>query len=247
MSRLSQITKARGQLPPRVILYGTEGIGKTTWGASAPNPIIVQTEDGSDNIEVSRLPKRDTYEDVRDDLDELVRSKHDFKTVVVDSLDWLERLIFHDICQREGKSSIEQCSGGYGKGYKVAVTYWRDFTEYLDLLRKRGFITICLAHASVKRFEDPEHPAYDRYEPRLNKEGRDYLCEWADAVLFATRRLTTVEDKGNKDRTRAIGRQDERILRTTGTASCIAKNRYGISGDLPLVWDEFYSLIGGQK
>ena len=247
MSRLSQVTKARGQLPPRIILYGTEGIGKTTFGASAPNPIIVQTEDGSDNIEVSRLPKRDNYEDVRDDLDELVRSKHEFKTVVVDSLDWLERLIWSDICHREGKDSIELCCGGYGKGYTHAIKYWKDFTEYLDMLRAKRIITICLAHAKIERYEDPEHPAYDRYGPRLHKTARDYMCEWADAVLFATRRLTTVEDKGNKDRTRAIGRHDERILRTTGTAACIAKNRYGIFGDLPLGWDEFYSLIGGQK
>jgi hypothetical protein len=110
--------------------------------------------------------------------------------VAVDSLDWLERLIFDAVCREYGVRSIEKADGGYGRGYTHALTHWNRIIALLEELRgRRGMLVVLIAHAKVERFEDPESAAYDRYTPRLNKHAASLIAEWADAVLFATRRF----------------------------------------------------------
>jgi len=145
--------------------------------------------------------------------------------------------------------SIEKADGGYGRGYHHALNDWRRIMESLDALRNdRGMIVLLIAHARIERFEDPESSAYDRYTPRLHKHASAMLCEWCDAVLFATRRFRTqTEDVGfNRKRTIANaigGGGGERILRCVGGPSCVAKNRYGIAEDIPLAWGAFMSAL----
>ena len=242
MSLLERIHTGRRHSPPRLLIYGTEGIGKSTTASQAPNPIFIPTEDGLDQIDCASFPLASTLVDVESAIQSLQREKHDYQTVVLDSVDWLERLIWDALCEQYGVSSIEKVDGGYAKGYTHALTHWRKVLDDLNTLRnQRGLCVILLAHAKVEKFEDPESSAYDRYSPRLHKHVTALLTEWADAVLFATRKIITkTEDAGfNRERTIAAGLGKdggERILRCVGSPACVAKNRYDLPAELPLAW-----------
>lgn len=251
-SFLSRVQRGRRSNPPRIVVHGTPGIGKSTFAAAAPRPIFIQTEDGLDEIDCTRFPMAVSFSEVVSSLRELVSEEHDFETVVIDSLDWLERLIHDDVCAEYGVKNIEKADGGYTRGYKHALDRWREIIQHLDHLRnRRGMIVILLAHSKVERFEDPEASPYDRYVPRLHKHAIDLVSEWADAVLFATRKIRTkTEDAGfNRKRTTAaaVGKDGgDRILRCVGGPACMAKNRYGINEELPLSWVEFMGSLSGK-
>ncbi len=192
MGLLQQIQAGRAPMPPRIMVYGTEGIGKSTIASRAPKPIFVQTEDGLGEIDCHKFPLARSLDDVHAGLAELLSEQHDYQTVVVDSLDWLERMIWDALCKNYGVSSIEKVDGGYGKGYVHALGSWRRVVDQLALVREqRNMMVVLLAHAKVERFEDPEETAYDRYSPRLNKHAGALISEWCDAVLFATRKIVT--------------------------------------------------------
>ena len=241
MGMLEHIQTGRENKPPRIMLYGQEGVGKSTFGASAPAPIFIQTEDGLGEIDCCKFPLAQSVEDVIIELTALRDEEHNFRTVVIDSLDWLERLIFDEICKEFGVRSIEKADGGYGKGYVDALVHWRKVLALLDDLRnKRGMMVILLAHAKVERFEDPENAAYDRYSPRLHKHAASLVSEWVDTVLFATKRMRVSKDGDSRTIAAPIGADGgERIIRTNGSPACIAKNRYGLPNEIPLSWDEF--------
>jgi hypothetical protein len=246
MTLLQKIHQGRRHTPPRILIYGTEGIGKSTTASQSPKPIFVPTEDGLDQIDCASFPLAKSLADVRTALGELLRDDHEFETVILDSADWLERLIFDALCEQYGVNSIEKVDGGYAKGYTHALTHWRAILNDLDQLRnQRGMCVILLAHAKVETFADPEHPAYDRYSPRLHKHATALITEWADAVLFATRKIITKTQDGGFGRERTIaaglgkdasGGGGERVLRTIGSPACVAKNRYDLPAELPLSW-----------
>ncbi|CAN5265986.1 hypothetical protein BH11PLA2_BH11PLA2_37000 [soil metagenome] len=252
MSTLAKIQHGRTPKPPRLLVYGTPGIGKSTFGSQAPKPIFVPTEDGLDEIDCAKFPLAANYEDVMAALVELRTQPHDYETVVLDSLDWLERLVWDRVCTDFSVKNIEKADGGYARGYTHAVTYWREIVEQLNLLRhQRGMVVVMIAHAKVEKFEDPEAPPYDRYSPRLHKHASALITEWCDAVLFATRKFRTSSDDAGFGRKRsiahAIGKDGgERILRTVGGPSCVAKNRYGLTEELPLSWDAFVNALSHQ-
>lgn len=234
MSLLTSIHTGRTAQPPRLMVYGQEGVGKSTFAAQVPEAVFIQTEDGLGQIDCAKFPLCETFRDVLAQLTALRDEAHDFKTVALDSLDWLERLIHDDICSAYGVNSIEKADGGYGKGYVHALTHWRTVLGLLDDLRARGMAIILLAHAKIERFEDPENPAYDRYSPRLHKTASALITEWADAVLFAQRRLR-VSKEGQRTVAAPIGPDGgERLLRTVGGPGCVAKNRYALPSELPL-------------
>lgn len=243
MALLDNITRGKENRPPRLFIYGQEGVGKSTIGAAAPNPVFVQTEDGLGEIDTAKFPLAKTLGEVFTYLNALVDEPHEFKTVVLDSADWLERLIWDQVCRDFGVRSIEKADGGYGKGYVHALTYWRQIIGLLNTLRdQRGMIVIVIAHSKVERFEDPENSAYDRYTPRLHKSATSLICEWSDAVFFATKRFRVSKEAGNGFQgERAIASPigadgGERILRTVGSPACVAKNRYGLPGEIPMSW-----------
>jgi len=233
--------------PPRVVLYGTEGIGKSTFAANAPKPIFLQTENGLGRIDCHKLPLVTEWSVMQNQLHAIYSQPHEYQSLVIDSLDWLEKLIWEDVASTNLVDSIEKI--GFAKGYKFALKHWAEFLNMLDAIRnERGMAIILIAHAKVERFEDPEVQGYDRYTLRLHKEADATLREWADAVLFATVKMRIEkEDLGfNKTRTIAKGIGSgggERILRTVGSPACVAKNRYGIPGDIPLVWEEFAKYL----
>jgi hypothetical protein len=253
MSLLQTIHRGRQPMPPRLVLYGTEGIGKSTFASEAPKPIFVQTEDGLAEIDCDKFPLARTFEEVQAALAALDAEVHDYQTVVIDSLDWLERLIWDLLCRHHNVSSIEKVDGGYAKGYTHALTYWREVVDALDRLRGgRGMAVVCIAHAKVEKFEDPEAAAYDRYSPRLNKHASALVCEWSDAVLFATRKFRTQTEDAGFGRKRAIAAAvgsggGERVLRCVGGPTCVAKNRYGINEELPFSWAAFMNALANDQ
>lgn len=251
MGILAKIKRGRENLPPRILLYGIEGIGKSTFAAGAPSPVFIQTEDGLSTLDVARFDLCSKYPEVLENLRGLRDETHEFQTVVIDSLDWLERLVHEWVVQQDGATSIELACGGYGRGYKKALDHFRDLIQILDQLRAQGMIVILVAHSKTERFEDPEHPAYDRFTPRLHKDANALFCEWCDTIGFATRKtaIKTTETNNGGKRVLATGvgaGGGGRILRVNGSPACVAKNRYGISDELPLNWVDFVRAMTGE-
>jgi len=253
MSLLKSIATGKQFAPPRLLLYGPEGIGKSSLAAQTPNPIFIQTEDGLGQIDCHRFPLAERLEQVMESLHSLASDDHSYQTVVIDSLDWFERLIWDRVCQDFGVRNIEKADGGYGKGFTHALTYWRMFVDKLKSLQQtKQMLVMLLAHAKVERFEDPESAAYDRYSPRLHKHAGALLTEWVDAVLFATRRIRVQREEAGFSRERgvalAIGKDGgERLLKTVGGPSCVAKNRYSLPAELPLEWPAIYAAIVASR
>jgi len=250
---LKEIIKGKTQVPPRIMVYGTEGIGKSTFASQAPKPIFIQTEDGLNEIVCEKFPLATSMEDVLTAIAELISEQHDYKTVVIDSLDWLERFIWDRVCRDFGVANIEKADGGYQRGYTHALTYWRQVVDGLNKLRlEKGMVVLLTAHAKVEKFEDPETTTYDRYAPRLHKHACALITEWCDAVLFATRRyrVETEETGFGRTRTIAVGigaDGGERILRCVGSPACVAKNRFNLPSILPLSWSALVEAMTANK
>jgi hypothetical protein len=242
---LANIKSGKEQKPPRLMVYGSEGIGKSTLGANAPKPVFIQTEDGLGEIDCHKFPLAKFFTDVVQALTALRDEEHDFQSVVIDSIDWLERLIFDEVCKEYGVRSIEKADGGYARGYTHALTHWRKIIGLLEQLRDmRGMIVILIAHSKVEKFEDPETSAYDRYTPRLHKHANALLSEWVDAILFASKKFRVQKEASGFNVERGVASPigadgGERILRTIGSPACIAKNRFNLPSELPLSWQAF--------
>jgi hypothetical protein len=237
--KLDQLKQVSVPKVPRVTVYGVAGVGKTQFAAGARNPVFLLTEDGLGMREVAHFPLAKTYDDLIGYLSALYSEAHDFATVVVDSLDWLEPLIHARVCRDNGWSSIEE--PGYGKGYVAALALWRQYLDGLNALRdERGMTVVQIAHSEIRRFDSPEHEPFDRYGIKLHARAAALVLEHSDAVLFANFRVATVKsDVGfNKRVNRAVG-SGERLIHTTERPAFIAKNRYGLPDTLPLDWDSF--------
>jgi len=243
MKLLEQVSSGRNPAPRRVMLYGTHGIGKSTFASCAPKPVFIQTEDGLGEIDCDKFPLTATFDQAMQALSELYIDKHTYRTVVVDSLDWLERMIWAEVCRKRNVESIEDI--GYAKGYVFALTQWREFLEGLTALRNdKGMTVLLIAHARIERFENPETESYDRYVPRLHRLASQVLQEWCDEVLFATFKIYTKQtDEGfDRKRTQGIG-TGERIIRTVERPAHVAKNRLNLPEEMPLDWDTYAQYL----
>lgn len=230
---LSMVVKGKKAKPPRIVLYGVEGIGKSTFAAEAPETIFISTEDGQDNIDASKFPICKSFADVINQLEFLLNEKHEFKTVALDSLDWLEPLIWQKVSSDHKVNSIEDI--GYAKGYTYALDYWRMVLELLSNVRShRNMAIILLAHDRIRRFDSPESEPYDRYELKLHDKAAPLLYEWADAILFANYRTAVAKtDVGfQKEVKRGIG-GGERFIYTEERPAFKAKNRYNLPASIP--------------
>jgi hypothetical protein len=237
---LKSIKKNTSFAAPRVLVYGVEGIGKSTFAAGAPSPVFIQTEDGLGSLAVDHFPVANKVSDVLDAISTLFDGGHDFKTVVIDSLDWLETLIWRDI---EAKYDAKDLA--YGKGAMIAADKWREILDGLTALRNdRGMAVILIAHTEIKRFDSPETEPYDRYQPKLQARSSALVREWCDAVLFANyKTMIKKDDVGfNKTVSRGIT-NGERLLFTSERPAYMAKNRYSLPESIPLSWEAFESAI----
>lgn len=247
MSLLSQVYVGKHAAPRRCMVHGVQGVGKSTFGATARRPIFIQTEDGLGEIECAKFPLSRSFNDVMQALTELRGQTHEFETVVIDSLDWLERLIWQEVCTAENVSNIEKI--GFQKGYTYALNYWRKFLDALDALRTErpsggGMAVILIAHTKIEKFQTPEDSAFDRFTPRLHKLAASVVMEWCDEVFFATYSTTTDPRKVKNVES------PERVMRTCEGPTHVAKNRLNMPYELPLEWaayDYFADQAHPQK
>lgn len=241
MSKLN-ILSGRIARPQKAVLFGPEGIGKSTLAAQFPAPVFLDTEGGTHHLDVARLPAPKTWADVVAGIAALATEAHDFKTLVIDTADWLEKLLVDHVCKAANKASIEDF--GYGKGYVVLAEEFTKFLASLDPLLRRGMHVLLLAHTRIVKFEQPDAAgAYDRYELKLSKQVGPLVKEWCDVLLFANYFTKVAEnDSGRK---RGVGGR-ERKLYTTHTAAWDAKNRHGFDEMLNFEFASIASAFGGS-
>lgn len=236
------ISKGKTVRPRRVLLYGTKGIGKSTWANSAPAPLFINIEDGLDDLDCAKTDWLTSLDSVIEAIAWLINNPTPYQSVVVDSADWLEGLIFKAVAETAGKVSIDQI--GYGKGYQSAADKLTQILEGLDIVRRNGGKNIIfLAHDDVRKFNSPGGESYDRYGPALHRETAAVLTEWCDEVLFATyESFTRKEDLGfDKVRTYAVG-SGNRIIRTQESPAVVAKNRLKLPDPMPMDWLTYQSF-----
>lgn len=245
---LESVVRERSTKPPRLVIYGTEGVGKTTLGSEAPDPVMLGAEDGTGLLRMARFPLPDdvTLNDLRDAVDDLTNKPHDFKSLIIDSLDWVEPIVWADICRDEKVASIEKVGKGYGKGYTAAFERTKALVADLARLRdKRNMVIVLLAHADVKTFQNPAGDDYDKFTPKMHKATRALWCEWADIVGFMDHETLSVEDDDSK-RAKGIA-TGKRLLHVVHQGGWYAKNRYSMRSPLLMqhgsMWDAIQAAI----
>lgn len=215
--------------PVRGLIYGCHGCGKTTLACGAPNPVLIQTEDGRGMLDVPSWGPLRSYAEIVEAIGALATEDHDFKTVILDSLDWTEPLVWQEVCRVNGWASIEE--PGFGKGYVATADAWRYLFEGLDTLRnERGMSILLIAHCDVRPYKSPDTEPYDRYIVKLHQRASAIVQEHVDCVFFMNWRTSIVKDKvpGNKDgRARGVG-GGNRVLYTEERPAFLAKNRYAM-------------------
>lgn len=229
------VSKSGGK-PPRILIYGPQKIGKSSFGSLADRPVFIQAEDGLDAIGADAFPLSKSFDEIMSNLTDLATQPHDYKTVVIDSLDWMEPMIWQQVCKEHNVKTIEEVLKGYGKGYVQALNVWREYIDAINYLRDEKRMTVVqIAHAHIKRFENPETDAYDRYEIKLHKSASSLVMEHSDIILFANYYVGIKKEEKpmNKEgRKRAIG-SGERVLYTEERPSFMAGNRYGLPAEIP--------------
>lgn len=247
----AKIKKGPSQAAPRIVLIGVEGVGKTTAGAQCPEPIFLCAEDGLvgsgyDNI-ANYSPAN--WEDVLGFLSYIAAGNHTYKSLIIDTIDWLEMLLFEYICKRDSKyhtkdrvASAEMIENyGYGKGYIVAAAEFRRALVLLDKIRCGNILVMINSHSQIKLVDNLEGENYSRCEPKVCKQIAGLIKEWADTVLFAKFEISASKEKGSA-RAKGLGGQT-RIVQTQYSAAYDAKNRYGLPVVMPFDMDEILEAI----
>jgi hypothetical protein len=235
-------TISRGKRPRHIfaLIYGTDGVGKSTMCSHAPNPIFIGAEKGTEQLDVARFPQVDSTGGLLAQIRALQSEKHEFDSVILDSLDWVEPLIWKTVCEEGKVETIEQYAGGYGKGYVRALDLWRTLLKDLSVLNEKMHVLL-IGHAQIKSFQDPELPsAYDRYQLKINERAAALVREAADAVLFARFETELVKVNGSKPKARGEG---NRIMYTESRPGWDAKNRFNLPFCMPLDWKNFGEAI----
>lgn len=219
----------------RVVIYGPEGIGKSTLASTAPKPLFLDTERGSGHLDVTRVSVN-SFADLKDALETvvgLVKTKaFEYESLVLDTADNLWRLCADHVCAQGKKNSIEDF--GYGKGYAMAFDTFRDVLHALDFINRHGVWIVVVSHAMVEKIAPPDAEEYSKYCIKVSaptkqaQVAREYLKEWCDCLLFAHYEVTV-----NTEQKRAMGGA-ERILSTSSHPAWEAKNRVGLPEHLPM-------------
>lgn len=230
-----------------MVIYGQHGVGKSTFAAKCPAPIFIQTEDGLDSLGVDAFEKANTLAEVHEALDYLIKEAHTYKTLVIDSLDWLEKLIFARVCQEVGTEDIAAIP--FGRGYVKAELHWKAILDKVNELNFKKKMLICLlAHNQIKTFADPERDSYDRYQLDLQNKAAALVCEFADIIGFASFKISTQSKDGNFGATVVKARSTgERTLFLEERAAFTAKNRYGLPPTLEFTWQALAEQLKTKK
>jgi hypothetical protein len=224
-----KIERGRRHSPVRAVVYGTEGIGKSTLAAAFPAPVILDTEEGTHHLDVARV-SIGSWDELRAAIAELGGGRGEFRTVVIDSADWAERLLTEQLLRDNKWASIE--SAGYGKGFTMLAEAFGRFLTQCDALIGVGLNVVFVAHSKVQRTSPPDMAdGFDRYELKLTKQTAPLLKEWCDLLAFCNYKTAVTE--GSDGRKKATGGK-RRLMHLERAAAWDAKNRYGLDAELPM-------------
>lgn len=237
-----KIISGKQTRPQKVVIYGVEGIGKSTLASQFPKPLFIDVEGGTSQLDVPRIANVTSWPILLKTVEEVAMADAICQTLVLDTADWAERMCTEYVCQKLRVTGIEDV--GYGKGY----TYLQEeFSKLLDICSqcvKRGKNVVILAHAKMRKFEQPdEMGAYDRWELKLSKQCAPITKEWADMVLFLNYKTVVTTTKDGKSK--AAG--GKRVMYTVHHACWDAKNRHGLPEELPLEWGEELANIFSEQ
>ena len=227
---LDAVTSSKTFSPQKVVVYGIPGVGKTTFAGTWPKPVLLRTEDGAGALDIPTFPQvARSIDDVRKAMNALLKGNHEFKTLVIDSLDWLEPIVWEEVCREGGKRNIEDY--GYGKGYVRVDEKWQRIQQGLDALRERRKMHIvCIAHAAAETFDPPDADPYQRYSIKLHKRARALWTEWAEMLLFLNYRAKVVRADGAV-KAKAYG-SGERVIYTMERPAYQAKSRWPLPEEI---------------
>ena len=233
--------KSNPNKPYRLLVYGVEGVGKSTFAANAEKPIFISAEGGTDRIKkkggVDEMENIKSWDDVLRAVDELTNDTHGFKTVVLDSADWLEGLAHEKILAGQSKT-ITTVDGGYGSGYRKTQNMFQELVKKLSHLRdKKHMNVIFVAHAHVRPVKDPTLPEHDQFEIKLHEMPSSIIREWVDGVFFVRFKMFVQAESGRafSDGTRA--------LYTVRDAGYQAKNRFDMPPEFEFTTDIWKELM----
>lgn len=236
------ISSGRIEKPQKVVIYGPEGIGKTTFASQFPDPVFIDTEGSTYHMDVKRTEKPQSWQQLMDQVKQIAQTPGVCKTLVLDTADWAEMICTEMVCNKYQKKGIEDF--GYGKGY---VFLQEEFGRLLNALTEvinAGMNVVMTAHAKMRKFEQPdEMGAYDRWEMKLSKQVAPMVKEWADMVLFANYKTYVVaaDDKGKKHKAQG----GKRVIFTAHHPCWDAKNRQSLPEELPLDYASIARCIPG--
>lgn len=220
-----QITRGKQPGAQKVVLYGPEGIGKSTFASRFPEPVFIDTEGSTRHLDVARLPKPSSWTMLLDDVKYIRDTPGVCKALVIDTLDWAEALCTQHVCDTAQKKGVEDF--GYGKGYVYVAEEFGKLLNLLDEVIDRGVNVLGTAHAKMRKFEQPEETgAYDRWEMKMSKNVAPLVKEWSDALLFANYKILTVRSGEDKKTVKAQG--GRRTMYTAHHPCWDAKNRWGL-------------------
>lgn len=237
------ISSGRIRKPQKVVIYGPEGIGKTTFAARFPDPVFIDTEGSTYHMDVKRTSKPQSWQELMDQVRQIAGSPGVCKTLVLDTADWAEMICAASVVSKYQKKGIEDF--GYGKGYTYLQEEFGRLLNALTEVINAGMNVVLTAHAKMRKFEQPdEMGAYDRWEMKLSKQVAPMVKEWADMVLFANYKTYVVaaDDKGKKHKAQG----GKRVMYTAHHPCWDAKNRHDLPEELPLDYAAIAQCIPGD-
>lgn len=235
---------SKKQRARRVLAYGVEGVGKSTWAAQWPGALFVPTEDGQRHIQCRSLPLQTDFDSCMAVLQSLYQlpDPYPFQTIVIDSIDVLESLLFASIANLKGKDSIQDI--GYGKGFALASAQWRKLLnglEWFTIHKKCNIVLI--GHANVRKWQDPNGDTWEQYIPRLQEQSSCLVREWCDDVLFLNFKVFTREKEEGFNQKRTVGIDGGRMVYCTKKPAHIAKNRLGLPDEIPMTYAAYAAYL----
>lgn len=227
------ISRGKQKRAQRVVIYGPEGVGKTTLASKFPNPLFLDVEKGSSFLDVDRI-QIDTYDELTRTIEALLDDPHGYKTIVIDTIDWVEQRMAEQLCIRHKIDSIEDF--GYGKGYTQLAESMFRFLNVLNEFIEKGIHVVLTGHSIQAKFELPgQQGQFDQYTLDLHKKVVPYVKEWSDALLFINWDIILKDKQGDpRSNTKFAAGGREGKIYTAHTATYDAKNRHGLPSELPL-------------